>query len=180
MLLPERLLIVDTETTDLDPQRGRCILNSALSSSSLPARAVLAQMSTLLPRNSNPGRTDQSHLCRREQAAHALLMVAHNAAFDRQWFGRPPLPSINLPWLCSIGGHLLAGTLWFEPTPFRSGPCSGPLGAGMAAHRALSNLTHIPDPGLRALRGSGAVSSARVSSQRSSTTTPVWAATSAI
>jgi len=25
MLLPERLLIVDTETTDLDPQRGRCI-----------------------------------------------------------------------------------------------------------------------------------------------------------
>ena len=32
----------------------------------------------------------------------ADLIVAHNAAFDRKWFGIGPLPIINKPWICSM------------------------------------------------------------------------------
>ena len=32
----------------------------------------------------------------------ADLVLAHNASFDRQWFGRHHLPSLTKPWLCSM------------------------------------------------------------------------------
>ena len=34
-------------------------------------------------------------------AQQADVAVAHNAAFDRSWFGHPPLPPLSLPWICT-------------------------------------------------------------------------------
>ena len=35
-------------------------------------------------------------------AAAADAVLAHNAAFDRQWFGRGELPALEAPWICSM------------------------------------------------------------------------------
>ena len=50
---PSRLLIVDTETTGLDADRDQCLELGAILFS-VPHRQVLAQMSCLLPVDSNP------------------------------------------------------------------------------------------------------------------------------
>ena len=49
---PATLLILDTETTGLDPQRDRCLEVGAILFS-VSARSVLAQQSFLLPVDSN-------------------------------------------------------------------------------------------------------------------------------
>ena len=36
-----------------------------------------------------------------ELLAVSDALVAHNASFDRQWFGRGVLPAVWLPWLCT-------------------------------------------------------------------------------
>ena len=50
--LPEMLLIIDTETTGLDPKRGQCLEVGAILFHA-PQRAVLAQHSFLLPVETN-------------------------------------------------------------------------------------------------------------------------------
>jgi DNA polymerase-3 subunit epsilon len=37
-----------------------------------------------------------------EMAACADFALAHNADFDRQWFGVGHLPPVHLPWICSL------------------------------------------------------------------------------
>ena len=34
-------------------------------------------------------------------AQHADVAVAHNASFDRRWFGHLSLPALTLPWVCT-------------------------------------------------------------------------------
>jgi DNA polymerase-3 subunit epsilon len=115
-MVPQRLLILDTETTGLDPQTDRCIEVGAVLFD-VAHRSVLSQISFLLPCEHNAAKgvngieaslTQQPHPWRQGlQCFEALLdaadlVVAHNAAFDRQWFGIDPLPPIHKSWLCTM------------------------------------------------------------------------------
>jgi DNA polymerase-3 subunit epsilon len=154
---PERLLIVDTETTGLSPAKGRCIEVGAVLFH-VPSRAVLSQLSFLLPCSSNPAERvngiaaavtrldqprEQSLACLEAMAAAADVLVAHNAAFDRQWFGREELPSLQRPWLCSM-----EDIRWPAQRHLRATPSVRDLALAYgvpvwAAHRALTDCIYI-------------------------------------
>ena len=154
---PERLLIVDTETTGLSPAKGRCIEVGAVLFH-VPSRAVLSQLSFLLPCNSNPAervngiaaavtRLEQPRgqflTCLEAMAAAADVLVAHNAAFDRQWFGREELPPLQRPWLCSM-----EDIRWPAERHLRATPSVRDLALAYgvpvwAAHRALTDCIYI-------------------------------------
>lgn len=70
-------------------------------------------------------------------------MVAHNAAFDRQWFGRPPLPSINLPWLCSMEDISWPEHCGLSPRPSVRDIALAHGVPVWAAHRALTDCTYL-------------------------------------
>ncbi len=113
---PEMLLILDTETTGLEPSDSQCIeLGSILFH--VKSRSILAQNSFLIPAESNAAELINkipSEISRISQPweeglkyFEALLeksdaILAHNAAFDSKWFGIPPLPDISKPWICSM------------------------------------------------------------------------------
>jgi len=155
--LPERLLILDTETTGLDPQRDRCIEIGAVLFD-LPRRSVLSQVSLLLPCDQNPAQAVngiEPALTQQPQPwqqglqwfeallASADLVVAHNAAFDRQWFGIAPLPAIHKPWLCTM-----EDIRWPADRNLRANPSVRDLALAYsvpvwAAHRALTDCIYL-------------------------------------
>ena len=155
--LPERLLILDTETTGLDPRCDRCIEIGAVLFD-LPRRSVLSQVSLLLPCDQNPAQAVngiEPALTQQPQPwqqglqwfeallASADLVVAHNAAFDRQWFGIAPLPEIHKPWLCTM-----EDIRWPADRRLRSNPSVRDLALAYsvpvwAAHRALTDCIYL-------------------------------------
>ncbi|MBW0173427.1 MAG: 3'-5' exonuclease [Vulcanococcus sp.] len=154
---PQRLLILDTETTGLDPQRDRCIELGAVLFD-LPRRSVLSQVSLLLPCDQNAAQAVNEidpELTQQPQPwqqglqwfeallASADLVVAHNAAFDRQWFGIEPLPAIHKPWLCTM-----EDIRWPADRNLRSNPSVRDLALAYsvpvwAAHRALTDCIYL-------------------------------------
>ncbi|MEB3348583.1 MAG: 3'-5' exonuclease [Cyanobacteriota bacterium] len=154
---PERLLIVDTETTALRPQDGHCIEVGAVLFH-VPSRSLLSQISCLLPCDSNAAigingiapevsRLGQpwraSLACLQQMAATADAALAHNAAFDRQWFGHDPLPDLGLPWICSMDD-----IRWPADRQLRASPSVRDLALAYgvpvwAAHRALTDCTYL-------------------------------------
>jgi DNA polymerase-3 subunit epsilon len=74
-------------------------------------------------------------------AADAIL--AHNAAFDRQWFGRGALPALDKPWICSM-----EDIRWPREKHLRAAPSVRDLAIAhgvpvWAAHRALTDCTYL-------------------------------------
>lgn len=156
---PNTLLIVDTETTGLDPDRDEC-LEVGVILFDVPSRQVLAQQSFLLPVEANaaepinripaaatslpqPWQAGLVYLQALIDAADVL--VAHNAAFDRQWFGRSQLPSISKPWLCSM-----EDIRWPEQRQLRARPSVRDLALAYeipvwAAHRALTDCIYLAE-----------------------------------
>lgn len=155
--VPRRLLILDTETTGLDPGRHQCIEVGGILFD-VSSRSVLAQLSFLLPCERNPAeavngieaavtRLDQpveASLSLFEQlVASADAVVAHNAAFDRQWFGSGGLPPIERPWICSM-----EDIRWPEDRRLRPTPSVRDLALAYgvpvwAAHRALTDCIYL-------------------------------------
>jgi DNA polymerase-3 subunit epsilon len=155
--LPERLLIVDTETTGLDPAQHRCIEVGAVLFD-VPHRAVLSQVSFLLPCDNNPAAAvngiqpavsqrpqpwSASLQCFEAMLGAADVVLAHNAAFDRQWFGREPLPAIDKPWLCSM-----EDLRWPAERQLKASPSVRDLALAYgvpvwAAHRALTDCIYL-------------------------------------
>ena len=153
------LLIVDTETTGLDPQRDQC-LEVGVILFDVPGRQVLAQQSFLLPVETNaaeainhipasatqlpqPWRPAVDYLQALLDAADVL--VAHNAAFDRQWFGLGHLPPTDKPWLCSM-----EDMCWPADRQLRSRPSVRDLALAYeipvwAAHRALTDCIYLAE-----------------------------------
>ena len=150
-----RLLIVDLETTGLDPQQHHPIELGAVFYS-VESACVLHQLSTLLPVTENPAQAVNhipvgasiaagSHY----QGLIALFqqwveqtdyLVAHNAAFDRQWFGQGILPAIAQPWLCTYEDFL-----WPEnsrPSNLVTTALNHGIGISQA-HRALTDCQLI-------------------------------------
>lgn len=154
---PQRLLILDTETTGLDPRQHQCIEVGAVLFD-VPRRAVLSQISFLLPCDQNPARSvngidpevsrlpqpwPQALECFEAMLAAADVVLAHNAAFDRQWFGQGPLPAIDKPWLCSM-----EDLRWPAERQLRPSPSVRDLALAYgvpvwAAHRALTDCIYL-------------------------------------
>lgn len=153
----ERLLVLDTETTALHPDDGECIEVGAVLFH-VPTRSVLTQVSFLLPCRNNgaqaingiPAAVSQLEQPWREglscflaMAAAADAILAHNVAFDRQWFGRGPLPALDKPWICSMDD-----ISWPPERHLRAGPSVRDLAIAhgvpvWAAHRALTDCIYL-------------------------------------
>ena len=72
-------------------------------------------------------------------------MVSHNAAFDRQWFGKKPLPQILKPWICSM-----EDITWPDSLNIRLRPSVRDLALAYGvpvwnAHRALTDCIYISE-----------------------------------
>ena len=155
--IPRCLLILDTETTGLDPEQHQCIEVGAVLFD-VPHRAVLAQISFLLPCQTNPAQAingidpavsrqpqpwHQALQCFEAMLEAADVVLAHNAAFDRQWFGRGELPAIRKPWLCSM-----EDLRWPPERQLRANPSVRDLALAYgvpvwAAHRALTDCIYL-------------------------------------
>lgn len=153
----QKLLILDTETTALRPEDGDCIEVGAVLFA-VASRAVLTQMSFLLPCQENGAeavngipaavtRLDQPWRealhCFLAMAAHADAILAHNVAFDRQWFGNGVLPALDKPWICSMDD-----IRWPQEKNLRAAPSVRDLAIAYgvpvwAAHRALTDCTYL-------------------------------------
>ena len=146
---PASLLILDTETTGLEPECHACLEVGAILFD-VASRSVLAQQSFLLPVEANAAEAINripAAVTRRPQPwseglvwfQHLVetsdVLVAHNAAFDRQWFGRGALPAVDRPWLCSMDdtvgpasvscGRAPLCAIWRWPMGCRSGRLTG-------------------------------------------------------
>ena len=150
---------MDTETTGLDPQLDQC-LEVGVILFDVPGRQVLAQQSFLLPVQTNaaeainhipasatqlpqPWRPALDYLQSLLDAADVL--VAHNAAFDRQWFGLGHLPSTDKRWLCSM-----EDMRWPADRQLRMRPSVRDLALAYeipvwAAHRALTDCIYLAE-----------------------------------
>ena len=155
--VPETLLILDTETTGLSTLQGQCIEVGAILFH-VPLRAVLTQVSFLMPcaRNAAEGingipaavtRLEQpwqdALACFRSMVGACEALVAHNVAFDRQWFGLGPLPVLDRPWICSM-----EDIHWPAERQLRSTPSVRDLALAYgvpvwAAHRALTDCIYL-------------------------------------
>lgn len=154
---PRQLLILDTETTALSPQQGLCIEVGAVLFD-VSSRATLMQVSFLMPCQENPAlavngipaavtrlpQPWQSGLaCFVAMAESADALLAHNVAFDRQWFGRDRLPDLGKPWICSMDD-----IRWPADRQLRATPSVRDLALAYgvpvwAAHRALTDCTYL-------------------------------------
>ncbi|MEO1001595.1 MAG: 3'-5' exonuclease [Cyanobacteria bacterium J06638_7] len=154
---PATLLILDTETTGLDPARGRCIEVGAILFA-VAERALLGQVSFLLPVEANPAehinaipaavsrlpQPWQAGLqCFRAMLEAAEAVLAHNAAFDRQWFGVDPLPPVRQPWICSMDDIRWPAELHLRATPSVRDLALAHGVPVWAAHRALTDCIYL-------------------------------------
>lgn len=125
---------------------------------SVPHRCVLSQLSFLLPATSNPAIAvngidpkatqlsqpwHQSLQLFEAMAAAADVAVAHNACFDRRWFGCGQLPCIDMPWVCSM-----EDLAWPKALGLKARPSLRDLALAFsipvwAAHRALTDCIYI-------------------------------------
>ena len=157
--VPQKLLIVDTETTGLDSVNDFCIEVGAILFH-VPSRSVLAQQSFLLPVSSNAAEhinrisADVTRVRQPWEEAigyfkallkSAELLVAHNAAFDKQWFHKGPLPKIDKPWLCSMEDITWPSSLQIRPNPSVRDLALAYEIPVWSAHRALTDCIYIAE-----------------------------------
>ena len=154
---PGRILILDTETTGLSPEQGVCIEVGAVLFD-VGSRAVLQQLSFLLPCQANPAEgingipAAVTRLPQPTEAALALFaalvaaadaVVAHHAAFDRQWFGHGALPALAIPWICSMEDIRWPAELQLRPNPSLRDLALAHGVPVWAAHRALTDCDYL-------------------------------------
>ena len=154
---PQTLLILDTETTGLSPDDSQCIEVGAILFD-VPHRAVLNQVSFLIPSLENGAEAINKipaaiTLIKQptlplltafyEMAKTADAVIAHNAAFDRKWFGIEPLPAIDAPWICSMDDISWPAELRLKSRPSVTALALAYGVPVWAAHRALTDCIYL-------------------------------------
>lgn len=124
----------------------------------VPRRAVLSQLSFLLPCSENPAlhvngiEPAVTTLPQPREAALACFLalvesadalLAHNVAFDRQWFGHGGLPALERPWICSMDDIRWPPERQLRPTPSVRDLALSYGVPVWAAHRALTDCTYL-------------------------------------
>ena len=148
------LLIIDLETTGLDPATHSPIELGAILYS-IPQRCTIQQISTLFPVVKNPAENinhisaKASQTVRNTELVMTLFkkwvnmsdyLVAHNVEFDRKWFGKGILPVINKPWLCTYDDFIWPNNP--HPTSLVKTTLHHGIGVNQA-HRALTDCQLI-------------------------------------
>ena len=125
---------------------------------SVPHRSVLSQLSFLLPVSANPAVAvnginplatqepqpwQQCLLLLDAMARDAQLAVAHNASFDRRWFGCGVLPELFMPWLCTMEDIAWPKSLCLRPRPSLRDLALAFAVPVWAAHRALTDCIYL-------------------------------------
>ena len=157
--LPINLLILDTETTGLDIENDYCLeVGSILFH--VKSRSVLAQQSFLLPVEKNNAENINkipAEITRLPQPIFEAIkyfeslikvsdvIVAHNAEFDKKWFGLDKLPQIDKPWICSMDD-----ILWPADRQLKIRPSVRDLALSYGvpvwnAHRALTDCIYLAE-----------------------------------
>jgi DNA polymerase-3 subunit epsilon len=157
----KKILILDTETTGLDPSDGSTVIEVAGILFDVHLRDVIAQCSVLLKTETNGAQhinmitPDLSRSAPRilapmlkafyAMAKEADYAVAHNADFDKKWFGDGGcLPDLGLKWICSMDD-----INWPSSKKHgRSSVVSLALDYGVpvwSAHRALTDCTYLAE-----------------------------------
>jgi DNA polymerase-3 subunit epsilon len=75
--------------------------------------------------------------------AAADALVAHHAAFDRQWFGHGALPALAIPWICSMEDIRWPAELQLRPNPSLRDLALAHRVPVWAAHRALTDCDYL-------------------------------------
>ena len=153
-----KLLIVDTETTGLDPESAQVIEVAGILYD-VKLRGVIAQCSFLCPAQENPAmhvNRIRPELSREAPSLYPAMMdvfyrmarfadfaLAHNAAFDKKWFTESQgLFPLDLQWICSM-----EDIRWPRNSKKgRPGVTSLALDYGVpvwSAHRALTDCTYL-------------------------------------
>ena len=157
----QRLLIIDTETTGLEPSEGAHVIEIGAILFDVKQQEVVSQISFLLPTLTN----EAEHVNRIKpeltmsvsdisgelaksfwfMVDHADYAVAHNAAFDSKWFGEGGcLPKMPLPWICTM-----EDVRWPKNTKRgRPSVTSLALDYGVpvwSAHRALTDCIYLAE-----------------------------------
>lgn len=150
----KQVLIVDTETTGLSPQDGVCIEVGAILFD-VAARASIASLSFLMPSETNaaqhvngidPELTFCSPCGRSllvDFADEADAIVAHNVAFDRQWFDGVRLPDLGKPWICTMDDVPWQPSLRLKGRPSVTALALAHGVPVWAAHRALTDCIYL-------------------------------------
>ena len=157
--LPVNILILDTETTGLDNENDTCIeVGSILFN--VNSRSVLAQQSFLLPvatNNAEKINKIPAEITRLSQPVYEAIeyfeslvqvsdiIVAHNAEFDKKWFGIDKLPQIEKQWICSMDD-----IPWPDDRQLKSRPSVRDLALAYGvpvwnAHRALTDCIYLAE-----------------------------------
>lgn len=157
----DRILIIDTETTGLEPSEGSHVIEIGAILFDVNLREVVSQISFLLPTLSNEA--EHVNRIRPEltmsapeissvftksfwaMADAADYAVAHNAAFDSKWFGDGGcLPEMHLQWICTM-----EDVKWPKNTRRgRPSVTSLALDYGVpvwSAHRALTDCIYLAE-----------------------------------
>ncbi len=155
----ENVLILDTETTGLDIENDYCLeVGSILFN--VKSRSVLAQQSFLIPVEENNAEIINNipaAITRLPQPFFEAIkyfeslvqvsdyIVAHNAEFDKQWFGIDKLPQIEKQWICSMDD-----ISWPSDRQLKSRPSVRDLALAYgvpvwSAHRALTDCIYLAE-----------------------------------
>ncbi|OKH36641.1 hypothetical protein NIES2119_16575 [[Phormidium ambiguum] IAM M-71] len=168
--VPEQVLIIDTETTDLEHKQGQVVEIGAILYS-VKHKTTIQQFSTVLQANSNPtehfNRINPTALSEMKvkqatwgvsivtaMAEQGDFIVAHNAKFHKNWFGSFENGSSTLPVLLSSKGEPLSWLCTNEDFSWPRQPKYGRSLISLAVahdiavfepHRALSQCRLIAD-----------------------------------
>ena len=156
---PKNILILDTETTGLDSENDDCLeVGSILFN--VKTRSVLAQQSFLLPvekNNAEKINNIPAEITRLPQPLFEAIkyfeslvevsdaIVAHNAEFDKKWFGLNKLPQIEKYWICSMDD-----ITWPADRQLKTRPSVRDLALAYGvpvwnAHRALTDCIYLAE-----------------------------------
>ena len=153
------VLILDTETTGLDETKDEVIEIGGILFD-IQSKSILSQVSFLLPVNSNPAEhinqisAEVSNLSQPSLEAmnyflklvdHCDFIIAHNAEFDKKWFGKGKLPKLNKRWICS-----LEDINWSFKKNLKTKPSVSSLALAFGIpvwnlHRALSDCYYLSE-----------------------------------